>query len=356
MQLMMDGNIVIKKYPEQHYSTVFNKSTGLFIRVEKKGFNEPFWSQSGPELIDISVTNYCERGCTFCYRKSNKAGKHIELQDYINVINQAAESGTLQVALGGGNPNQHPEFIRILQETSSVGIVPSYTTNGEGLDAKILKASKQFCGAIAISAYSPYEDYLIDLINYVSPYKIKTNLHFLLNKESIEKAISWIKDPPLFLKKINAIVFLNYKPIFSSNNILLNQSSLLQEFFECVENNKAHLKIGFDSCSVSGIVKYMSVNKIFYESCEAGRFSAFISEDLRMYPCSFMVNTNSFGDLRQNSIIEIWKENKSFIEQRNNILNNSCKFCSFEPECKGGCPFMKDINLCNSKSNLTTQP
>ena len=44
MQLMMDGNIVIKKYPEQHYSTVFNKSTGLFIRVEKKGFNEPFWS------------------------------------------------------------------------------------------------------------------------------------------------------------------------------------------------------------------------------------------------------------------------------------------------------------------------
>ena len=355
---MMDGNIKVNTYPEQHYSTVFNKSTGLFIRVEENGCKEPFWAKSGPELIDISITNYCERNCKFCYRNSNKSGRHIQLQDYINVINQAANIGTLQVALGGGNPNQHPDFVQMLKETAAIGIVPSYTTNGEGLSKEVLKATQQHCGAMAVSAYSPYESYLSEIIEYISSFEIKTNIHFLLNKESVEKAISWMKNPPPFLKKINAIIFLNYKPIFSNHDILLVKSPLLQDFFECVENNKTHLKIGFDSCSISGIVKYMKINKIFYESCEASRFSAFISEDLKMYPCSFMIDTNSFGDLKYNSIIEIWKENKYFIKHRNNILNNDCKTCFLEPECMGGCTFMSEINLCNPtcKTDKITEP
>ena len=39
-------------------------------------------------------------------------------------------------------------------------------------------------------------------------------------------------------------------------------------------------KIGFDSCSVSGIVEYMNVNKIFMESCEAARFSAAVNKQV----------------------------------------------------------------------------
>lgn len=345
---MMGGNIVINKYEEQHYSIVFNKSTGLFIRVEENGFEEPFWAKSGPELIDISITNYCERGCKFCYRNSNTKGKHMDLQDYIKIIQQAKEIGILQVALGGGNPNQHPNFIEILKETVNHGIVPSYTTNGQGLSDDILEATKLYCGAMAISAYNPYESYLSELVDYVSTFKIKTNIHFLLNRNTIEKAISWLKEPPLFFDKINAIIFLNYKPINSSDESLLNRSQFIKDFFESVKNNKTHLKIGFDSCSISGILKYMNVNKIFYESCEAARFSAFISEDLKMYPCSFMINTDFYGDLKKNAISEIWKENRFFIEHRDKILNNECRSCSLENDCKGGCTFMNSINLCKS--------
>lgn len=342
----MDGNIIINKCVEQHYSTVFNKSTGLFIRVEEDGFEEPFWAKSGPELIDISITNYCERGCEFCYRNSNSKGKHMDLKDYIKIIQQAKEVGTLQVALGGGNPNQHPEFIKILRETVNYGIVPSYTTNGQGLTKDILDATKNCCGAMAISAYVPYESYLSEVVNYVTSFQIKTNIHFLLNKNTVEKAISWLKNPPPFFKKINAIIFLNYKPINSSDELLLNKSHLIKDFFENVEDNKTGLKIGFDSCSISGILKYMNVNKVFYESCEAARFSAFISEDLKMYPCSFMVNSNAYGNLHSDTLIEIWKNNKFFKENREKILNVNCSSCVLRNECRGGCVFMDKINLC----------
>jgi MoaA/NifB/PqqE/SkfB family radical SAM enzyme len=109
----MDGNNIIHKYPNQNYSTVFNKSTGFFARIEDIGYPEPFWAMSGPELIDILITNYCEKNCDFCYRNSNRSGQHIALEDYKNIIQQAKDIRVIQVALGGGNPNQHPQFVEI---------------------------------------------------------------------------------------------------------------------------------------------------------------------------------------------------------------------------------------------------
>ncbi|WP_210251557.1 radical SAM protein [Brucella intermedia] len=104
--------------------------TGFFARVPEPGKREPFWSPHGPELMDISITNWCDKGCVFCYKSSPRRGSHMALADYKRVIDEAAYMGTFQGALGGGNPNQHPHFVEILDYTWSKGIVPNYTTTG----------------------------------------------------------------------------------------------------------------------------------------------------------------------------------------------------------------------------------
>jgi radical SAM protein with 4Fe4S-binding SPASM domain len=319
-------------------------------RVEKKGYSEPFWCEESPELIDISITNYCEKGCSFCYRNSNVDGQHMPFEDYQKIINQIRELGVFQIALGGGNPNQHPDFIKILQTTYNAGIVPSYTTNGLGLTDSILEATEKYCGAIAISAYEPFS-FLSETIERVKDFKIKLNLHFLLNKKSVATAIEWLINPPSFLEGINAIIFLNYKPINSSSELLLNKSDLITYFFDLVSQHKGSFKIGFDSCSISGIVSCMKVNSIFIEHCEAARFSAFISEDLKMYPCSFMVGTSNHGNLKEQSFQKIWKENHAFVNQRELILNNKCNSCDSRENCMGGCVFLDEINLCPNYSH-----
>src|SRR5574341_1239687 len=149
---MKKAPIIIKRYKEEHYSTFFNANTGFFARVEDAGFEEPFWSQHGPELLDISIANWCDKGCPLCYRKSNEAGHHMSVNDYEDVIRQAQALHVMQVALGGGNPNQHPDFCDILRLTRQYGIVPNYTTNGRGLTKQVLEATKAFCGAVAVSA------------------------------------------------------------------------------------------------------------------------------------------------------------------------------------------------------------
>lgn len=347
---MVGRNIVHKRFEEQNYTVLFNKKTGYFVRAEDKGFPEPLWAKHGPELLDISITNWCDKGCSFCYRKSTTKGNHMLLEDYNLIMEQARELSVFQVALGGGNPNQHPDFIKILESTVEHGIVPCYTTNGRGLTDEILRTTKDLCGSVAISAYEPYSEFR-SYMERLLEYEIKANIHFVTDSISIDTAIDWLENPPDFLTGINSLIFLNYKPIGRKPNLslLLKDKDKIKKFYQLVQENKNAFKIGFDSCSISGVVKHLDVNSAFYEGCDAGRFSAFIDENLRMMPCSFMTNTDWHGDLNDTNMLDIWQNNEYFIKYRGNILNNGCTSCSFQKTCMGGCPFIEELSQCGWK-------
>jgi len=345
---MVNKHIVINKHPDEHYSTYFNQKSGLFLRLEDKGFNEPLYSLHGPELLDISITNWCDKECTFCYRGSNQFGSNMSLQNYSHIISQAGALGVLQVALGGGNPNQHPDFGEILRITREQNnIVPSYTTNGRGLTSKILQASKKYCGAVAVSYYLPNNAFCSSL-KLLKDNGIRTNVHFLLHAESLNTAISWLQAPPAFLTGINALIFLNYKPIGPGKkpDLVLNKAKNLGKFFKLINNGVFPFKLGFDSCSVSGIVRHLQVNPSLYDFCDGARFSAYISEDLRMFPCSFMSEKYSGEDLKRKSLTQIWKNSHLFKKYREHSPKGQCIDCSKYYLCRGGCNLMHKINLC----------
>ena len=218
--------IIVNQYPTQTYSTIFNQRSGLLIRSDDEFGNDPFWCSYGPELIDISITNWCDKGCSFCYKKSSRTGTHLSLDAYKSVLQQAAQMRVLQVALGGGNPNQHPDFCEILRLTrDEYNIIPSYTTNGRGLSEDVLTATKKYCGAVAVSVYEPYDEAFF-AIQKLLDYGIKTNVHFLLSSKSIKTAIDWLHNLPSALEGINAIIFLNYKPVGRN----LNEELLVKKF------------------------------------------------------------------------------------------------------------------------------
>jgi len=253
-----------------------------------------------------------------------------------------------QIALGGGNPNNHPEFIEILRMIhEDYGIIPSYTTNGRYLSNEILSATKKYCGAVAISLHNS-ENNTFNALYRLLEYGIKSNIHFVLTPFSIPIALRWFQNPDQLPVGLNAIIFLNYKPVgkFKDNRFLLKYSTKIREFFNIVTRNNYHFKIGFDSCMVSGIVKYTQVNPIYFEACEAGRFSAFISEDLKMYPCSFMIENFDGIDLKENTILDAWQNANIFNDIRKKLKTRACN-CIKVDHCYGGCPIFDSINLCN---------
>ena len=345
MLQMQGGKLIEKEHPSQHYRVVFNQQTGFFVRKEEKGFPEPTWAMDGPELIDLSITNYCERGCVFCYREtSKKEARFMSLEDVEEVVSQAQACGTMQIALGGGNPNQHPHFVEILQVIREHDIVPSYTTNGDGLTDEVLTATSQFCGAMAVSVYPPYDEERYEiLLARINEYGITVNLHAIIRNDTQEMWIKWLKTPPTFFKYLNAIIFLNYKPVRGTD--LHVDKDRAKRFFETVNQCRC-VKVGFDSCSISGIVRWMDTPSYLVESCEAAKFSAFVSEDMKMYPCSFMVEKGYCGDLKTQSLLNVWQNNEYFIRFREDNLPVRCNGCNHYKDCKGGCHLYPTINFC----------
>ena len=343
---------VVRHFADQHYSTVFNPHSGFFARIEDEGYSEPFWSIAGPELIDIAITNWCDRGCFFCYRKSDEHGSHMSLTDYRDVIAQARGLGVFQVALGGGNPNQHPDFVEMLRATRlDFGIVPNYTTNGRGLTAEIVRATKAYCGAVAVSAYAPYDE-LSSALGLLASEGVRANVHFMLTSSSVNTAIDWLTQPPPFLANAGAVVFLNYKPVgrVANDGLLLIRSPRLEEFFKLATRLRSELRIGFDTCTVTGLARYGEMLPASVEGCDAGRFSMFVSERLEVYPCSFMVEAGYNGiPMTGSSLPTIWRDHPEFQAMREKHSRGACADCTTPNTCLSGCPLFPQMNLCPSR-------
>lgn len=273
------------------------------------------------------------------------------LDDYKKVIDQAAGMGTFQVALGGGNPNQHPDFPEIIEYTASKGLVPNYTTNGRGLTDEILESTRKHCGCVAISAYPPYDE-TSNAISKLIHNGIKTNVHFILDAISIDTAIDWLNDPPEFLRGINAIVFLNYKP--SGRNVfenkLLRHSTRLEEFFRLATSAQRKLKVGFDACCVSGVFARANVNTSMVDACDAGRFSMYVSVDLKVYPCSFQ-RSLAGGDQLDNetTLLDIWITSRNMRAFRSYFSSDRCGTCNHRSVCMNGCPLFDELVVCGTR-------
>lgn len=78
----------------------------------------------------------------------------------------------------------------------------------------------------------------------------------------------------------------------------------------------------------------------------------FISEDMKMYPCSFMEVDYEGIEITENNILEEWRNSQFFRQIRNRTANNGCTTCGHADLCLGGCPVFKEINLCHKKENI----
>jgi len=147
LNIDIDGvskNWIAKKDP-QGFWTLFNKNTGGKLRmtfpknlkdVEKRwsgqitaGVLHPEYSTT-PDLIDIKITDYCERGCSFCYQGSSEKGEHADLSsgNIWALSNALSRLKVFEVAIGGGEPTQHPNFIEFLEDLKRSGITPNFST------------------------------------------------------------------------------------------------------------------------------------------------------------------------------------------------------------------------------------
>lgn len=365
---------------EKNFISVFNEKTGEYFRsgIIKNGKDtgiDPFMT-SFPELLDVGIMGHCIHGkkglCiksgVQCYQNGlNTDRPNMTLKDFESIISEC-KGRTFQIALGGcGDPDQHEHFEDILKMCHGNGIVPNFTTSGFGLDEKKAELCKKYCGAVAVSWYR--SEYTYKAVDMLIRAGCKTNIHFVLSRTSLAEAIVRLEQsldnisavPSVrfssseqgFPRGINALVFLLHKPVGlgTVHEMLDLENSMAYRLTNLIDTNKFPFKIGFDSCSVPMLMNMKNVDPVSFDTCEAARWSAYISPDMKMMPCSFDNQQEKWAvSLRKYSIQEAW-ESELFNEFREHF-QYSCPECADRSICLGGCPIIPEIVLCRRNERI----
>lgn len=356
----MKYRIIDKKYK---FYSIFDTETGAYLRtgiLDKFGKDtgvDPFMG-SFPNLIDVGVMGHCIHGKTGlcakagigCYQSGLTVEKpNMSVENFRWIVEQCRHRSN-QFALGGrGDPDQHEHFEELLKICRENDIVPNFTTSGYGMTPEIAKICKKYCGAVAVSWYR--SDYTFNAIQMLLDAGVKTNIHYVLGKNTIDEAIERLKNQG-FPKGINAIVFLLHKPAGqgTSKNVLSVDDPKVHEFFEQVDNIHSY-KIGLDSCNVPGVIRFCkNILPQSLDTCEGARFSCYIDSDMTMLACSFDQKRQFAVQLQPTTIEEGW--NSEAFDKFRHSLQHSCPQCSNQELCKGGCPLFPEIVFCNKNERV----
>ena len=339
----------------------FDNQTGFYFRtgiINDKGIDtgvDPFMA-SFPQLLDVGVMGSCQhyKVCamadTQCYQHrkgEHKSQPNMTLEQFKSIVDQC-KGKTFQLALGGrGDVNKHEEFEDIFQYCRDNGIIPNYTTSGLGLTEKEVEVTKRLGGAVAVSWYR--QNHTIRAIDMFVNAGVITNIHYILGNNSIDEAINRLVNND-FPKGIHAVIFLLHKPVGlgQQENVLQVSDPRVKKFYKLLDTHKLDFKVGFDTCNTTAIINFNEkVDENSIDSCESGRFSAYITPDMQMLPCSFDNEKLRWAvDLNKHSIQEAWNSDK--FENFRNHFRFSCSGCDKRTSCFGGCPITRQIVLCNS--------
>lgn len=328
------------------YHFLADAESGVTFRWGKTLEDNPTFAPV-PELADISISNKCSKGCAFCYKNSTPNGNVMSVEEYCQVLDgfNTPDYGTIfQVAIGGGEPLEHPDFLKIVDETVKRGIVLNFTTNGLLLTRDICAAIKGKIGALAISASS------ISDIERIRPSLactegLRVNVHYILSSVSIDEATELVNGKHNnLLKEINAVVFLTYKPAGRGNEKwLLRMGEKTAAFINAVKSPNISCKLGFDACFVPMLIQSRAVRNEMVDVCEGGFFSVYIDENMNVSPCSFSEGQDSYS-LKEYDFYDIWLNKLQTYRER---IKNDCKVdCTVQDLCKGCCPYHPQITSC----------
>lgn len=284
-------NFIAKKDYKYDYWTLFNRNDGYKIRcvINENGQQDFLPKQaSTPDLVDVKITQYCNFGCKFCYQGSTKSGTHADFSQIKEIINTLADAEVFEIAYGGGEPTQHPEFIDILKYTRKHNIVPNFTTR----DIKWLKNNiediKNIIGSCAVSIGNAQDIKKIrSIIDYHELPQDKICVQIVMGTESVYNLENIVKT---CCELRIPLTLLGFKTTgFGANFKQIKYNDWIGTVTKCLPNNSWY-KIGVDTALIQQSeedLKKAGVPEWLYHKDE-GVFSWYIDAvDHKMGPSSY---------------------------------------------------------------------
>lgn len=282
----------------------------LFTKIKSES------NEFRPLSAEIDVTYSCPCKCVHCYQENLRMTKRKEMdtQDIINLINDLHDLGTIECTISGGDPLCRKDIWIILKHLKAKKIRTVLYTSGYFLNEQIcryiadLRVSRVEMTLLSsmenahneLSGKAEAYQRIIDGVKCLKSYKVPIRLKYMLlhtNYSGLEK-LELIENE--LDEKIDIIPYLWCK-------------------HEGTEAEIAPLRITNDELEAF-FTKYPFPKKENrYFNCNAGRYKIAIDPFGNVKPCNAFSEKNCVGNVKENSIKEIWFSNNTFLKMRNAI-------------------------------------
>ncbi|MEM9071716.1 MAG: radical SAM protein [Myxococcota bacterium] len=269
-----------QRFPLDGKLLLFDRETGLNRLID--GGPAATCRQQAPRVLQVSLTNRCNKRCGFCYRPL-AATSAWTFEEMLQLGRVAADWGVLELAFGGGEPTVFPRFGELLRRLwEETSICPNFTTNGLLLTPAFLEEIKGAYGQIQLSVYD--EDDTFGIIDTLVRANARFGLNYLVTPARLETLET---DLLRFLAAgVRDVLLLSYKGSDPALHLSSGELATLDETIaRLYEPLRSRMALKVDVCWGSRL----SLTPRLFETgnCGAGQLFCSISSDRRMLACSF---------------------------------------------------------------------
>ena len=330
---------------EEEYLLTLEKMGLYDPRFKPKEFQIESCKEKRLELAWLEITQACNCRCLHCYQGEYhfKNTDCLELNNWIDIINQLNELNVSRVVVIGGEPCVHKDICAILEELASKGIMTTLFTNATLIDDNlfdIILANKRYI-QLKVSLYGQTEE-IHDKITQVkgSFNRLISNVKKLtINGVRVDIAVVVMRENEEFIEGIESFIE-SLGAHYSKFDVIRNVFGGTQNQHTPTNQNIIN-SVKF-VCPKFKADKKRFLNNVSCNSCWYGKIA--ITDSGQVLPCVFErdifygnVKDQSLRDIIHSSTAEkFWSMSFDFID--------GCKDCEFRYACKDCRPLGKSVS------------
>lgn len=250
--------------------------------------------QRAPRVLQVSITNVCNKSCSFCYRPL-EAQSAWTFEALVELARFCDRWGVLELALGGGEPTVFPRFVELVSTIhDETSLCVNFTTNGSRLTPAMLRALRGKLGQIQLSIYD--EDDYLAVIELLVAERATFGLNYLVTPARLGtlEADLWAFGE----RGVRDVLLLSYK----GEDAALHLTPAQQRAFD-TSVARVHARLGsrldlkVDVCWGD---RLHATPRLFETGdCGAGSLFLSITSDRRVLACSFADDGIAFTEPEQ---------------------------------------------------------
>ncbi len=307
---------------------------------------------SAPLRVHLTVTQECELRCRHCSQRSRDAApSELTLEEFHSLFDDLATAGVCEVTIAGGEPFMRADLVPIILAARQRGLTVNLSTTALFVSrVAARKLAEAGLKSIRVSFDGPTEKMYDYFRGKRGQYRrairgIKTlreifdntpiTLHTTIMKQNLKELVNLQR----MVKKLGCDVWsVDYaKPLgFAAQDprLLLTREEAEGAF-------KTLRRIADQSSTRIEMAHfpYRTQRKVIYRGfgCVGANLYCHISSQGNVAPCSFTADYFPAGNIRKQSIKEIWQTAEAFKKFRGFPGNDTCHHCDHFSSCRGGC-------------------